>query len=695
MAEFVKSKFWVVLPYEIIRHLCKLMMAPAAVKDERERKPRLLCDHSWPWLGWPSVNKTTVPHAPPEAMQFGCALPRMILWLLRHANPKFGPARLAKYDVKDGFYRLFLRALECLCLALIPPKYEGETQLVAIPLACTMGWVQSPPTFCTMSKTVCNLANHTIQSSKPAEAEHCLETQASVNDDLSYSWEPHDKEPEQEEADKALEPYSGGVLPPAETKAPAPPSNMTFEKPVGTTDVFMDDYIQVGQGGPKRMQKLCRHLLEAVDQFLAQPGEELHQNKAITLKKLQTGDGSWTTRKVVLGWVRTPSVAQTMELPSHWKLLLAKIFQHLQGWKRINQKTWERYLGQLCFVSVAIPGSAGLFSTLQLELTQAKGNQVRINKSLQHHIVTFASLAASLHNRPTHLAEVVPQAHSFMGTTDAAKVGMGGVYFDASGQGYVWRYPFPKDIQSQLVSKAIPSGRVTNSNLEQAGLLAQVAVISHYQDVACATIVNRSDNTPAVSPITKGAVTSDGPAAQLCNYACAHQHQHCYCHVPHFLPGDASVVANDASRLQHLTNSAFLAHFQQEYPQPEPWRLLRLPKQKRFAADLHTALGTASTATTTKCRNASRKIFGVWTDFCAGEGKPSTLHTMLAEDILCYLLVFRLRYCKGGQKGKPVQAGTLCDAMSAVAKGFTDLDCPDPRVNSKTGNLHSVLTDFY
>jgi hypothetical protein len=45
-----------------------------------------------------------------------------ILWLLRHANPKFGPARLAKYDVKDGFYRLLLRALDCLRLALVLPK---------------------------------------------------------------------------------------------------------------------------------------------------------------------------------------------------------------------------------------------------------------------------------------------------------------------------------------------------------------------------------------------------------------------------------------------------------------------------------------------------------------------------------------------------------------------------------------------
>jgi hypothetical protein len=196
-------------------------------------------------------------------MQFGRALP-CILWLLRHANPKLGPDRLAKYDVKDGFYCLFLRAFDCLRLALVLPKYEGETQLVAIPLACTMGWVQSPLTFCTMSKTVCDLSNHAIRSKELAETAHRLETQAGVADDLSYSWESRDKEPEQADADQALEPYSCGAVGPAKPEAVAPPSNMPFKKPVGTTDIFMDDIIRVGQGGPKRMRKLRGHLLEAV-----------------------------------------------------------------------------------------------------------------------------------------------------------------------------------------------------------------------------------------------------------------------------------------------------------------------------------------------------------------------------------------------------------------------------------------------
>ena len=85
MADFIDDKFWMVLPYELVRHLAELMLSPVAIKEERERKPRLLCDHSWPWP-WQAINETTLPHSPPEAMQFGDTLLR-ILTTLRHSNP--------------------------------------------------------------------------------------------------------------------------------------------------------------------------------------------------------------------------------------------------------------------------------------------------------------------------------------------------------------------------------------------------------------------------------------------------------------------------------------------------------------------------------------------------------------------------------------------------------------------------------
>ena len=574
MAEFIENKSWVVLPYEIVRDQEHIMFAPAAVKDERDRKPRLLCDHSWPWLGWLSVNDTTIPHAPPEAMQFGRALQRL-LWLIRHANPKFGPTKTNKQDLKDGFYRLFLKALDCLRLSVVLPKFEGEPQLIAIPLACTMGWVQSPPTFCAMSETVCDLANQAIRSNH-ATPPHRLDDEAAAQDDYEMSLDPRPRTTEETQADAILQSLPGVQALPTEPDEIAPPSNRPLNKPLGTTDVFVDDFIQVAQGGPKRLNKVRRHLFNAIDTVLDQPlPGETHRNEAVSLKKLRKGDGSWSTRKEILGWI-IDTVRQTIELPAHRKLALATIFQDLASCRRVSNKTWQKYLGKLRFVSTAIPGCAGLFSALQVAHNRANGNRIRINASLRSHIDAFASLAASLCHRPTHLAEIVPQEPSFLGTTDAAKAGMGGVFYDHQGTPYVWRQPFPEDIQRNLVSFENPQGTITNSDLEQAGQLAQVSLIAERADVSYCTIGTGSDNTPSISRMNKGAVSSDGVAAQLCNYSGRHQRENRYCHFSFFLPGDRNGMADDASRLQHLTDSEFLAHLEQAYPQGKPWQLLHL-----------------------------------------------------------------------------------------------------------------------
>ena len=73
MADNIKNKFWIVLPHKQVRDLPQLMLSPATIKEERERPPRLSCDHSWDF-GWPSINKVTKLHALPEAMQFGHTL---------------------------------------------------------------------------------------------------------------------------------------------------------------------------------------------------------------------------------------------------------------------------------------------------------------------------------------------------------------------------------------------------------------------------------------------------------------------------------------------------------------------------------------------------------------------------------------------------------------------------------------------
>ena len=587
MTEFVENGFWAVLPYDVVRDLEALQLWPAAIKEERDRKPRLLCDHSWPW-GWPSINETTLAHAPAEAMQFGGALPR-VLYLARHADQKrYGPVRGAKLDMKDGYYRLDLEPDDCPRLALILPRYEGEEQLVAIPLACTMGWIQSPPTFCVMSETTCDHANARFLASPKECPPHRLSHLAEAQDDLSPTLTLAPPSQEDKEADAKLQALvERPSSEPAPSDAtddwePAPPSNRPLTKPLGHTDVFVDDFIQVGQGGKRRMRALRDHLLHAIDQVLEDPNLCCRKRaETVSLKKLLQGDGSFNTRKLILGWILDFS-RQTLELPAHRKTMLADLFSSLQAKTRVGVKTWERMLGKLRFVSKAIPGAAGLFCCLQLALNKAKGNnaRIRINRELRLHLDAFTALAADLSKRPTHLAEIVPQDPSYLGTTDAAKPGMGGVIFDHEGRPYLWRSPFPLDVQREIVSADNPHGRLTNSDLEHAAVQAQKAVLAHHFPVRYATLMNGTDNTPALAREQKGAISSSGTPARLCNYACAHQRQHRYCAQEFFISGEANVMADDTSRLFHLSDSALLAHFEQHYPQPHPWTMLHLPSDE-------------------------------------------------------------------------------------------------------------------
>ena len=112
------------------------------------------------------------------------------------------------------------------------------------------------------------------------------------------------------------------------------------------------------------MTALRNHLLCSIDKVLAYPqADETYRTEVVSLKKLRKGDAAWATRKLVLGWT-IDTIRQTLELPPHRKEELAHIFARLQSAKRVSKKDYQSILGKLRFVSVAISGSAGLFSVL-------------------------------------------------------------------------------------------------------------------------------------------------------------------------------------------------------------------------------------------------------------------------------------------------------------------------------------------
>ena len=187
-----------------------------------------------------------------------------------------------------------------------------------------------------------------------------------------------------------------------------------------------------------------------------------------------------------------------MNSPPHQKEELIDLFGSLRDLKRVSERRWRKALGKLRFITRGVPGSRGLLSALQLALNRASDGRIRITGNVRHSLNTFEALVADLCDRPTHLAELVPEDPSSLGTTDASGLGLGGVFFDESVDPYVWRFELPLDVRRNLISVDNPNGTVTNSDFEQAARQGQLCVMSSVFDLAHCTIENGTDNTPTL-----------------------------------------------------------------------------------------------------------------------------------------------------------------------------------------------------
>jgi hypothetical protein len=544
-ADFVEKGFWTVLPYRLVKQLQSLRLSPLGVVPQRERRPRLIVD-----LSFYGVNADTVPHAPPEAMQFGRAFDR-ILTAIRHANPAYGPVHLLKVDISDGFYRVGLTPDQAPGLAVLLPRETDEEQLVGVPFVLPMGWVESPPFFCVATETAADLAN--ARSRRPTAPSHRLEDIADTppSDDLS-------------------QPPPVSITPPLHSHQPA-------ALPVRSFDVYVDDFIGLGQGTPTQLRTLRRHLLHSIDQVFAPlAATDRHNSEPISVKKLRKGDASWQTVKVVLGWV-LDTVRHTISLPPHRAQRLQDIFADLHGRSRVSVKKWHKVLGELRSMVLAIPGGRGLFSTLQLGLKYSDRHRVRITPSIRSHLDDFEFFARSLASRPTHVAEIVPDLPTCIGACDASLAGMGGVWFLPDGRNLVWRAPFPRAVRQALISADRPHGTITNTDLELAGIIGHQDVLASHVPVQHTTISLLNDNFPALVRCVKGSITSEAAAAYLLRVNSMHQRHHRYLAVYDHIAGPSNCMADDASRLFSLTDHAFLSHFEQLYPQQQPWTLCCLP----------------------------------------------------------------------------------------------------------------------
>ena len=553
MLEMITKGFWFVLPLADALTVPGLHVSPIGVVPQRARRPRAIVDYTF--FG---INAATTKLAPPEAMQFGRALDRL-LYHIWTADPSKGPVHMLKIDLSDGFYRVPLSPGAIAPLGVLLP---GQSPLVAFPLVLPMGWTESPPFFCSVTETIVDVANTLFAHWAPPS--HPLEALAATT--------PSDGEAPYHLPHQPLStPARVHSLP--RHRQPLPPGHA-----LAYADVFVDDEIALGQGSSARLHRLRNILLHVNDDIL-RPNDVSDsltlRSEPISEKKLQNGDGNWSTRKVLLGWL-IDTVANTLSLPPHRAQRLLDILLEVQGRQRISVRRWQRFLGELRSMCLAIPGGRGLFSHLQQALRTSDKRRVRLNTAVQQELADWITLARSVATRPTYLHELFPGPATFVGAHDAAKSGMGGVWFppDSLAPCLAWRWQLPPNFQQRLVSSSNPHGDITNSHLELAGHLAHLQVLAAHTQLQGHTIVALGDNQAAVHWQHRRSASSDGPTSYLLRLLALHQRAHGYHAVSQYIPGPANHLADLLSRAFHLSDTDLLTHLSALSPQPGGWVLL-------------------------------------------------------------------------------------------------------------------------
>jgi len=256
-----------------------------------------------------------------------------------------------------------------------------------------MGWVNSPPLFCSLTETICNLANARMhrrhapphrQESRAARDDVIdntgLATSNSIGDAQVSELRP-------EIQDQVSDPQSANtsarfapaqvVSPPTEppvtqraptsceegeqpvSALPAPEqvaSNKPLPKPLVNADIFVDDFILAVQGNPYRRKVVRRILMNAIDEVLKSPDDLPGATEPISGKKLGLGNGSLNPRKLMLGWL-IDALKKTLELPLRRQQRILSLLADFLSRKRCTLVSWQKLLGELRFVSPGVAGS--------------------------------------------------------------------------------------------------------------------------------------------------------------------------------------------------------------------------------------------------------------------------------------------------------------------------------------------------
>ena len=451
----------------------QLKISPLALVPHKSRAFRAILDLSFrlrlrDGSHIKSVNETSEKTAPSAACdQLGHVL-RRIIYAFAEADED-AKIFMAKYDIKDGFWRLDCAEGEEWNFAYVLPQEAGQPVRLVVPSSLQMGWIESPPFFCTASETSRDVAEDYVETPIGSRPAHKFEHYA--KGDPAYD---------------ALPKQATGPL-------------------KYLVEVYVDDFIPLAiPASQEQLDHVTRAVMEGIHDVF--PADDNDETDPIALKKLKKKDGMWMLVKDILGFTFDgDDKTLWLEEPKRHALLVL-----LKGWLRTSRRTnrgipfdeFESVLSKIRHAFISIPAGNGLLSPCnRLLRTEPPFIYLQRNKWLYDTISAIRTFLRDTACTPTKCKQLVPGYPHFIGIDDSSGHGVGGIVVGEVDACIptVFRLEWPQSIRDNLVSDENPNGSITNSDLEMAGLLLLWLVMEEVcPDLAMKHAALFSDNQPTV-----------------------------------------------------------------------------------------------------------------------------------------------------------------------------------------------------
>jgi hypothetical protein len=185
----IKAGFCRVFPWEELKRClpANLKISPVGVVPQVGRRGQIILDLLFPVYQkingvvtemQESVNQSTVLKAPSEAVKgIGKVFPHLLQYM--RDTPEGLHILFSKLDISDGFWCLVVQEADSYNFAYILLQQDREPIQIVVPSVVQMGWVESPPLFCAVTKLAWDLTQPLVDNRVCLPA-HPLEDKISI-----------------------------------------------------------------------------------------------------------------------------------------------------------------------------------------------------------------------------------------------------------------------------------------------------------------------------------------------------------------------------------------------------------------------------------------------------------------------------------------------------------------------------------